>query len=108
MHALVLKTNFFKTPISKGIMIIFWCIRCGKMMDASVKIKIEFMDGCTIFLTRSQYDKDNPGEIGIFSFIMGGDSGNNYELLLFRTKSINKISISGDQIDSNTYSIGFL
>lgn len=107
MHGLILKTNFFKSPTSKGIMIIFWCIRCGKMMDASVKVKIEFMDGSIIFLKRSQYDKDNQAEVGIFSFIMGGDYGNNYELLLFSSKSINKISISGDQIDSNTYSIDF-
>lgn len=106
-HGIILKTNFFKTPVSKGIMIIFYCLHCGKMMDASVKVKIEFMDGTTIFLTRSQYDTDGQADIGLFSFFMGGDYGHNYELLLLRTKSINKISISGNQIDSYTYSINF-
>lgn len=107
MHGMFCRTSYFKSPYSSGIKIIFFFIRCGKMLDASVKVKIEFMDGSTIFLSRSQYDSDNEGAIGIFSFISGGNYGHNYELTMLRTKSISKVSISGNQIDSYTYSVDF-
>jgi len=103
MHGVFTRTNYFKTPKSTGIMVIFFFIRCGKLFDESVKVKIEFMDGTTIFLKRSIYDKDTPGDAGTISLLVGGDYGNIYELTLLRTKSISKISISGDQIDSYTY-----
>jgi hypothetical protein len=107
MHGMFLKTNYFKTPNSKGIRMIFYFVRCGKMMDASVKVKIEFMDGATIILSRSKYDTDNPAVLGMFFYFVGGDYGNNYDLTLLRTKSISKISISGNQIDSYTYLTDF-
>ena len=104
-HGVICKTNFFKTSYSKGINLMFYFVRCGKMMDASVKVKIEFMDGSVIYLPHSIYDKEN--EAGMFNFIAGGDYGNIYELTLLRTKSIAKISVSGNQIDSYTYDVEF-
>jgi hypothetical protein len=105
LHGMICKPSYFKTPSSSGINLNFTFIRCGKMLDASVKVKVEFVDGTYIFLSRSEFDSDNPGAMGIFSFLSGGNYGHSNELKMLRTKQISKICISGNQIDSYTYTI---